>query len=90
MAGEKGIVVKKSLRELLLERAKERRYETTGISADALELMIKVCEMWISWFSGVVIDAASARSGRERFRITEKDVRTALKQKNLEWILRTH
>jgi len=90
MARKKGIVVKKFLRELLLEKAKERGYEVIGIAADALELMTEICEKWTSWFSKEVVDVAfAAHSGKRRFKITEKDVRITLKQRGLEWILKT-
>ena len=89
MARKKGIVVKKFLRELLLEKAKERGYEVAGIAANALELMTEICEKWTSWFSKEVVDVAFARSGGERFKIIERDVRVALKRRGLEWILET-
>ena len=88
MARKRRIVVEKSLRELLLEKAKKMEYETTGIAANALELMTEICEKWTLWFSKAVVDAAFARSRRRRFKIIENDIRVALEQKKLKWILK--
>ena len=90
MTRKRRIVVKKFLRELLLEKARERDCEVTGIATNALELMTEICEKWTSWFSKAVVDVAfAAHSGKRRFKITEKDVRVTLKQRGLEWILKT-